>query len=149
MTENKALLMQGQGLGPHRAEGSQAAPSQQPSSASSFLMCPMNTEGQLLPGTTSENHTSTASPFLYSQVDTCNPCYQSSVCPRVAELRPGEHTCWPKGHTIKPLHGSLGSWWVFVRHCSIAFGLPCLLVQVDMDHGLSSPLVHLGIRQHS
>ena len=50
---------------------------------------------------------------------------------------------------IKPLDGSFGSWWVFIRHCSIAFGLSCFLVLVNMDHGLSSPLVHLGIKEHN
>ena len=45
---------------------------------------------------------------------------------------------------IKPLDSSFGSWWVFIRHRSITFGLSCFLVQVNMDHGLSSPLIHFN-----
>lgn len=45
---------------------------------------------------------------------------------------------------VKPFHGSLGRRWVFIGHCGIAFGLSCFLVQVDVDHGLPSSLVHLN-----
>lgn len=79
------------------------------------------------------------------------PCHTCSQTLRVPEAAgsggPGTPHA-PRAPTVKPFDSSFGGWRVFIRHCSIAFGLSRFLVQVNMDHGLSSPLVHLGIKQH-
>lgn len=49
----------------------------------------------------------------------------------------------PPALTIKPFHGCFGSGRVIVGHGGIALGLARFLVDVEVDHGLPGPLVHL------
>ena len=86
---------------------------------------------------------------LYPQGDPRHTCSQTLCVPRGGRARRAGRTLRPRAPTIKPLDSSFGSCWVFVRHRSVAFGLSCFLVQVNMDHGLSSSLVHLGIKEHN
>ena len=124
---------------------------------SSFLHTLSYTEGQPICPWSLEPHEEkiiltewhTRAQDLYPQGDPRHTCSQTLCVPRGGRARRAGRTLRPRAPTIKPLDSSFGSCWVFVRHRSVAFGLSCFLVQVNMDHGLSSSLVHLGIKEHN